>query len=89
MVYCLKRSAGFKNHLWGLLVLIFAGLSLTGPSWAMRTMATGVAYSIWVAFGSIGSLGLGALCFHEKINCRQLMWVSLLILAVIGLKIVG
>ncbi|HCM78212.1 MAG TPA: QacE family quaternary ammonium compound efflux SMR transporter, partial [Lactobacillus sp.] len=54
---------------------------------AMKTLDAGVAYSIWVSFGSIGALVVGSLVYGEKLNTKQMICVALIIVAVIGLKI--
>lgn len=87
MVYSLNRTQGFKNKFWCFIVFVFAGLSLASLSFAMKTYEAGVAYSIWVAFGSIGAILLGLFCFKEKINLRQIAWMIVIIISVIGLKL--
>ena len=87
MVYCLKRSEGFKNKLWTILMIISSYCSLGGLSLAMNQFDMGIAYSIWVAFGSIGSILLGILAFNEKTTKRQLLFMILIVIAVIGLKL--
>ena len=57
MVYCLKKSEGFKNK-WGFAVLGAALSSLLLLSQAMTTLEAGVAYSIWVAFGCARKSGV-------------------------------
>lgn len=89
MVYALNKSKGFKNWLWSALTLAGAGASLGCLSLAMTTMEAGVAYSIWVAFGSIGSIILGVLIFKDQVKPIQLFFMTLVLIAVIGLKIWG
>lgn len=87
MVYALKKAQGFKNKLWSVLMVVFAACSLGGLSLAMQSLDMGIAYSIWVAFGSIGSILLGAIFLGDKVNRKQLFYMALIIVAVIGLKI--
>ncbi|WP_076459707.1 DMT family transporter [Limosilactobacillus caccae] len=89
MVYALNCSRGFKILRWTIATLILAGLSLETLSLAMTWMEAGIAYSIWVAFGSIGSIILGVVMFHDKLKAKQLSFMALIIVAVIGLKIWG
>lgn len=89
MVYALNRSNGFKLLRWTITTLIFAGLSLETLSLAMTSLEAGITYSIWVAFGSIGSIILGVVMFHDKVKVTQLSFMLLIIVAVIGLKIWG
>ncbi len=87
LVFCMKRASGFKQLFWTVGTLFFATVSLTGLSFAMKTLDAGVAYSIWVSFGSIGALVVGSLVYGEKLNNKQMICVALIIVAVIGLKI--
>lgn len=89
MVYALNRSNGFVELGWSGLTLLAAAASLTCLSLGMVSMEAGVAYSIWVAFGSIGAILLGAFVFHDQVNKKQLFFMALIIVAVIGLKIWG
>lgn len=87
MVFSLKKSKGFKKKQWSILTIVLAALSLLSLSLAMKTLEAGVAYRIWVAFGSIGSLLMGSIFFEEKISHKQLIFIVLIICSVIGLKI--
>lgn len=87
MVYALNKSNGFKVPSWTIFTLLAAGLSLAALSLAMTNLEAGVAYSIWVAFGSIGSIILGYFAFHDKVNLKQILCMAMIIVAVIGLKI--
>ncbi|WP_024615357.1 multidrug efflux SMR transporter [Clostridium sp. Ade.TY] len=87
LVYCIKKSVGFTNKLWSLITLLVAATSLTLLSMAMRTTEAGTAYSIWVAIGSVGSLLLGAFLFKEHLSKKQIFYLILIIISVIGLKI--
>ena len=42
----------------------------------MKTLDAGVAYSIWVSFGSIGALVVGSLVYGEKLNTKQMIRVA-------------
>lgn len=87
MVYALNKSEGFKNKLWSLLVIIFTICSLTCLSIAMNHIDMGIAYSIWVGLGSVGSIILGFFVFKEKLTLQQICFMILIIVAVIGLKL--
>lgn len=86
MVFCLKCSEGFAKKMWSLLVLVFAASSLVLLSMAMKSNEAGAAYSIWVAFGSIGALVLGGVAFKEKLSIKQIIYAIVIIFSVVGLK---
>ena len=83
MVFFLKKSDGFIQKTWSIFFVITATCSLLFLSLAMKTLEAGVAYSIWVAFGSIGSLLLGTFLFNEKIKPLQILFMALIIISVI------
>lgn len=87
LVYCMKKSDGFTHKLWSLITILVSASSLTLLSMAMKTTEAGIAYSIWVAIGSVGSLLLGAFLFNEKLSKKQVFYLILIIISVIGLKI--
>lgn len=89
MVYTMNLSHGFKILRWTIITLIFAALSLEFLSLAMANLEAGIAYSIWVAFGSIGSIILGVVMFNDRLKVSQLSFMALIIIAIIGLKIWG
>lgn len=87
MVFFMKKTNGFKKLGWTIVTLFFAACSLMGLSLSMETLNAGVAYSIWVSFGSIGSLLIGWLLYKEKLSWQQLICVIMIIGAVVGLKV--
>lgn len=87
LVYCLNRSEGFKNKGWSLLVLASSGCSIFLLSKGMEYTEAGTAYSIWVAAGSIGSIMLGYFIFDEKVTWKEIFFLFLIIVSVIGLKL--
>lgn len=86
MVYTMRKSAGFKVKSWSVLTILVAICSLTLLSIAMTMTEVRIAYGIWVALGSIGSLLIGTLLFKERLNLGQWVGIICIIIAVIGLK---
>ncbi|MDO4624634.1 MAG: SMR family transporter [Enterococcus hirae] len=70
-------------------ILFSAASSLLLLSHSMNTLEAGVSYSIWVAFGSIGSMILGVFLFKEKMNWLQFASMIIILFSVIGLKLVS
>ncbi|EQB7978981.1 SMR family transporter, partial [Enterococcus hirae] len=61
--------------------------SLLLLSHSMNTLEVWVSYSIWVAFGSIGSMILVVFLFKEKMNSLQFVSMTIILVSVIGLKL--
>lgn len=77
-----------QGKLWAEIVFIaciiasFACLTL-----ATRSVPIGVAYAVWTGIGAAGTLALSLLVFREPINLRQMAFLALLIISVIGIKL--
>lgn len=89
MVFSLKNSHGFKKINWSIITIISAASSLLLLSHSMNTLEAGLSYSIWVAFGSIGSMILGVFLFKEKMNWLQFASMIIILFSVIELKLVS
>ncbi|ROO24846.1 DMT family transporter [Salinisphaera japonica] len=71
------------------LVLAVGGFTagLTCLHAAMATIPMAVAYSVFTAFGTLGSTAIGILFWGDSARPARLAWIAGLIVAVIGLKI--
>lgn len=71
-----------------LLLLIFgmstSFLLLTN---ALQTISMGTAYAIWTGIGTAGSAIVGIILFKEPADTKRLIFISVVIIAVIGLKL--
>ncbi|GGV15276.1 transporter [Kitasatospora herbaricolor] len=56
-------------------------------SLALRTLDVGVGYTVWTGIGSVGTVVLGALLFHESVNGWKILAFVLIIGGVLGLKL--
>lgn len=52
-------------------------------------MPIGIAYPVWTGIGAVGAVLLGIFVFHEPATFWLLLFLSTLILSIVGLKIVG
>lgn len=85
----IKLSNGFKN--WkGTLLAIGAGfVSFYFLSRSLQGIPMSTAYAVWTGIGSVGSVVLGMIAFGESKDKRKLLFISMIIIGVIGLRIVG
>ncbi|MGI6361987.1 MAG: DMT family transporter [Bacillota bacterium] len=73
-----------KNFLITVLAFVVGFMML----WlAMRTIPASVAYAIWTGIGGAGSVLMGAFFFKEGITVLKLLFVTMIITGVIGLKL--
>ena len=83
----LKYTDGF-TRLWPSVVTVvtFAG-SLFLLALAVRTIPIGTAYAMFVGIGAVGAAVLGIILFDESTDAPRLFFLSLLIVALIGLRL--
>ncbi|MDX8044966.1 multidrug efflux SMR transporter [Gracilibacillus sp. S3-1-1] len=78
-----KKASGF------VFILVGFSLSLGLLSIAMLTIPLGVAYAVWTGMGTVGSVVLGMLFYHDSVDRKRIFFLSLIVIAVIGLRIVS
>ncbi|WP_424766567.1 DMT family transporter [Paenibacillus sp. sgz302251] len=85
----MKLSDGFRR--WkGTMGAIAAGfVSFYFLSKALQSIPISTAYGIWTGIGSVGSVILGMFLFRESRDWRKLVFLSMIIIGVIGLKVVS
>ncbi len=52
----------------------------------MKTLPVGTAYSAWTGIGAVGSVILGMIFFNEPRDWHRILFLSLIISGIIGLK---
>lgn len=55
---------------------------------AQKSIPIGTAYVIWTGIGAIGTVLLGILFFHDSVNIFRLLFLSLILIGIVGLKLV-
>ena len=55
---------------------------------AQKSIPIGTAYVIWTGIGAIGTVLLGILLFHDSANIFRLLFLSLILIGIVGLKLV-
>lgn len=65
------------------------GLSFLFLSIAMESIPMGTAYGVWTGIGTVGSALLGMIVYNEPRDAKRLLFISMIVVSVIGLKIVS
>lgn len=78
-----KKLAGW------LTLLIGFPISLGLLSIAMESIPLGIAYAVWTGIGTVGSALVGIIFYKESASYKRIMYLSIIIIAVIGLRIVS
>ncbi|MBC2272688.1 multidrug efflux SMR transporter [Listeria welshimeri] len=86
-VVMLKLSDGFKRFGYATLTIIFMAASFFLLSHALKTIPIGTGYAIWTGIGAVGSVLLGMIVFKERKSVGKLLFISMIIAGVVGLKL--
>lgn len=65
-------------------VISFALLSI-----AMQAIPLGVAYAVWTGMGTVGSAVVGMIFYNESNDRMRLMFLTMVIVAIVGLRLVS
>ena len=78
-----------KYFIWFIgLSILSMGLSGYFLYLAQKSIPIGTAYVIWTGIGAIGTVLLGILFFHDSANIFRLLFLSLILKGIVGLKLV-
>jgi paired small multidrug resistance pump len=80
-----------KDRNWKSLVLLVLGFgaSFIFLSYAMETLPMGTTYAIWTGIGASGGAILGMLLYGESKEWKRLVFITIVLGAAIGLKLVS
>lgn len=90
--FCLgkaKESAGTEMYLWYAGFLIALTLSMGLLMKATQILPIGTAYAVWTGIGAVGTVLIGIFIFNEPTNFLRLLFLTTLIVSLIGLKVVS
>lgn len=83
----LKLADGFTNLAPSLVTLVFIIISFLLFAIAMKTIPIGTAYAVFTGIGAAGTAILGIWLFNENASLEKLLFLSLLLFGIIGLKV--
>ncbi|GHD59249.1 DMT family transporter [Jeongeupia chitinilytica] len=83
----LKASHGFSRPLPSLVFVLTLTASMGLLAYAVKHLPLGTAYAIWVGIGTLGTVALGIVWFHEPFNLWRAASVLLILAGIIGLKL--
>ena len=58
-------------------------------SYAMTTIPMGTAYGVWTGIDTIGSTLLGMFVYGESKDWKRILFISMILAATIGLKVIS
>lgn len=83
----LRSSQGF-TRLWPAVFTVVAMLLSFGLlTLASKSISSPLAYSVWVGIGVVGAWAIGISLYKEPFSPVQILFVSLVLVGVVGLKL--
>ncbi|WP_037915014.1 DMT family transporter [Actinacidiphila yeochonensis] len=82
----IKYTDGFTRPLPSVLTGAAVVASMLLLSRAATTLPIGTAYGVWVGIGAAGAAVVGMAVLGEPVSTARIFFVSLLVVAVVGLK---
>ncbi len=83
----LKQSDGLRRPWWLVVVGLGYALAFLGLSQVTRTLEIGTAYAVWAAVGTGLVAVFGVVLFGESINLLKVSGLTLIIVAVVLLRL--
>ncbi len=84
--YFLKQSAGFTKILPVILFVITLAISMILLAISVKIIPISVAYPVWTGIGAVGSVMIGAIFFDEALSLLSTIFLTMIIVGIIGLK---
>lgn len=90
--FCLgkaKGTTGNEMYLWYAGFFIALSISMGLLMKATQTLPIGTAYAVWTGIGAVGTVLVGIFVFKEPTTFLRLLFLTTLILSIVGLKVVS
>lgn len=90
--FCLgktKTATGQALTMWWIGFLGALVLSMYLMAKAAEKLPIGKVYPVWTGIGAVGAVVMGIVFFHEPATFWRILFLTTLILSIVGLKIMG
>lgn len=84
-----KETAGSQMIFWFIGFFICLTVSMLLLIKASQTLPLGTAYAVWTGIGAVGTVLMGIFVFNEPASFWRLLFISILIISIVGLKVVS
>ena len=83
----MKFSEGFSNWKGTVGFFVFGILSFGLLLKSMQTIEMGTAYAVWAGIGASGTILMGLILFNDALSISKLLFLSLIIIGIVGIKL--
>ena len=83
----LKFTHGFTKLLPSILTLVGMSLSFLFLSLALKKIPLSIAYAVWTGIGIAGTSILGIWIFNEAVSISKIVFVSFILIGIVGLRL--
>ena len=83
----LKYSHGSTRLIHSILAFGVMNLSFFLLAHALKTIPIGTAYAVWTGIGIMGTVILGILLFNEPVSFCRILFLSMILIGIVGLKV--
>ena len=83
----IKYTDGFTKLWPSVLTIATATASFFLLAQAVKALPVGTSYAVWAGIGAVGVAIVGILAFNESVHGSRLLFLSLIIIGIVGLKL--
>ena len=83
----LKYSHGFTRLIPSILSICVMILSFFLLAHSLKSIPIGTAYAVWTGIGIMGTVILGILLFNEPVSFFRILFLSMILIGIVGLKV--
>ena len=83
----LKYSHSFTRIFPSVIAITVMVLSFFLLAHSLKSIPIGTAYAVWTGIGIMGTVILGIFLFNEPVNFSRLLFLSFILIGIVGLKI--
>jgi quaternary ammonium compound-resistance protein SugE len=85
----IRYTDGFTKLVPSVVTIAIASASFYLLAQAVKVLPVGTAYAVWSGMGAVGVAVLGIFLFNESVHWSRLLFLSLIVVGIVGLKIRG
>ena len=84
-----RETSGTASFYWYTGFFICLVISMYLLVLATKELPIGTAYAVWTGIGAVGSVLAGIFVFHEPTDFWRLLFLTTLVISIVGLKVVS